>query len=243
MPSATRVLTALLLALLAFVMTPTGRSDSAKKAESKQEALWADLASQEESRASRALLALAADVKGTLAFLKTRLHPVKVDVAQLKKWIGQLDDEEFTTREQATRKLEYLDRFAKPHLQKALEGKPSAETRKRIEALLKRLPVDEKDREKAPNPLAGRNVSVRSINGQVQIVIDGKKLDLAALAKPTPAPPPNAQWVRAARAVALLESIGTAEARALLKALAEGEAGARPTDESKAALERLNKQK
>src|SRR5262249_10111396 len=155
------------------------------------------------------------------------------------KLIEQLDDDEFDKREEAARELEYLGRFARPHLDKALEGKPSAETKKRIAALLKRLPVEGKEKEAAPK-LVGRNVSESTRNGQIEIVIDGKRLNLEALAKPVVVVP-NAQWVRATRAVALLESINTAEARALLKELAAGETGATPTDEAKAALERLDK--
>jgi hypothetical protein len=45
------------------------------------------------------------------------------------------------------------------------------------------------------------------------------------------------------RAVALLETVGSPEARAVLKKMAEGEKGAKPTDEAAAALERLEKQK
>jgi hypothetical protein len=52
-------------------------------------------------------------------------------------------------------------------------------------------------------------------------------------------PPPA--WLRAARAVAVLENIATPEARQLLESLAAGERDALPTREAKAALERLNK--
>jgi RNA polymerase sigma factor (sigma-70 family) len=51
-------------------------------------------------------------------------------------------------------------------------------------------------------------------------------------------PPPA--WLRAARAIAVLESIATPEARQLLTELAGGERDALPTKEAKAALERLN---
>src|SRR5262249_26271745 len=51
-------------------------------------------------------------------------------------------------------------------------------------------------------------------------------------------PPPA--WLRAARAVGVLETIATPEARQLLQSLAKGELNALPTKEAKAALERLN---
>jgi hypothetical protein len=58
-------------------------------------------------------------------------------------------------------------------------------------------------------------------------------------AAPAPAGPPRS-WVRAARAVGILEHINTPEARQLLQELADGEADALPTVEAKAALERLD---
>jgi hypothetical protein len=48
-------------------------------------------------------------------------------------------------------------------------------------------------------------------------------------------------WVRAVRAIALLEHIGTSEARAILERLASGEAEALPTEQARAALARLDK--
>jgi len=51
-------------------------------------------------------------------------------------------------------------------------------------------------------------------------------------------PPPA--WLRAGRAVAILENIATPEARQLLESVAGGEPDALPTKEAKAALDRLN---
>ena len=57
----------------------------------------------------------------------------------------------------------------------------------------------------------------------------------------TPAAPAGTSplWLRAKRAIMVLEHIATPEARELLKTLADGEADALPTKEAKAALERL----
>jgi hypothetical protein len=46
-------------------------------------------------------------------------------------------------------------------------------------------------------------------------------------------------WVRAARAVAVLEQIGTPEAKKILEALTDGESEALPTKAAQEALERL----
>lgn len=233
-----RIVPAIALCLLALA-APAGRADDQKK---DADRLWADLSSQDESKASWALLTLVKTPKETLTLLAARLKPVKADSTQVKKLIEQLDADDYENRETATRELEYLDRFAKEAMKKALEDKPTAEVKKRLEALLARIPTDGKDKDE-PFELKGRSISTRSVNGVIEIFIDGKKLDIAAMVKGRPAPTPNMQWARAVRAVAVLEHIGTEEAKAVLKKLAEGEAGAKPTDEAKAALERLGKVK
>jgi hypothetical protein len=52
-------------------------------------------------------------------------------------------------------------------------------------------------------------------------------------------PPPSPLWLRAERAVLLLEKIGTKEARQMLETIAAGEVSALPTQTARAALERL----
>src|SRR5688572_33323411 len=87
------------------------------------EALWNDLAgTEDEARASRALLAFSARPKESTAFLKGLLKPVKVDPDQIKKLVAQLDDARFARREAAVRELEYLGKFARPVLEQCLKG-------------------------------------------------------------------------------------------------------------------------
>jgi hypothetical protein len=52
---------------------------------------------------------------------------------------------------------------------------------------------------------------------------------------------PSMYWVRAVRAIALLEHIGTQEAKQLLESLASGEPDALPTEQARAAFDRLKK--
>jgi hypothetical protein len=52
---------------------------------------------------------------------------------------------------------------------------------------------------------------------------------------------PSGEWLRALRAIELLEYFATPEARASLEGLAEGAPEARLTQEAKAALERLER--
>jgi hypothetical protein len=235
-----RALAVALLLICAHLAPAAAPPPARQKSPDRLAKAWADLASEDEAVASRALLALAASPKESVALLKARLAPVKIDRARFEKLLELLDDDEFEVREAASRELEYLGRFAKPLLLKALEGKPRPEVRKRIATLLTRIPPDEKEKKEKAPALQGRNVQVRSNNDKIEILIDGKKLDLEAAIKPV-VYPTNVGWLRAVRAVALLESVGTPESVAVLKKMAAGEKGARPTDEAAAALSRLRK--
>jgi RNA polymerase sigma factor (sigma-70 family) len=203
------------------------------------EALWSDLASTDEARASRALLGFAATPRETTAFFKDRLKPLKASPDHIKKLIADLDHEQFNRRESASRELEYLGQLARPHLEKHLEGAVSLETKTRIRKLLDEQSAARARGAMPPPILQGQSVSVGNINGVIQITIDGKPLDLASLARPLPPPRPNTHWLRAVRAVTVLELFGTPEARSVLEALAGGEPEAPPTREARTALERL----
>ena len=55
---------------------------------------------------------------------------------RVRRLIADLDDEQFATREAASRELQGLDPLAEAALRRALEDKPSAQTRKQVEMLL-----------------------------------------------------------------------------------------------------------
>jgi RNA polymerase sigma factor (sigma-70 family) len=97
---------------------------------------WADLDSAEEAKAARAVLALGASPKDAVAFLKANLHAVKADPKLVARWIAQLDDDDFTTREAAQRELEYQGKYVKEDLKKARAGNVGAEAKKRLQTLL-----------------------------------------------------------------------------------------------------------
>jgi hypothetical protein len=101
------------------------------------DALWADLASEDASKAYQAVNALALSGDQAAALLKTKLRPVSGDGAA--KLIARLDDEDFATRQRARSELARLGKHVEPALRKALEGNPSAEVKKHLEELLKGL--------------------------------------------------------------------------------------------------------
>lgn len=207
------------------------------------ESRWSDLASPEEARANRAMLALAARPKETIALLAERLKPVKADPKRVEQLLKQFQSANFAVRNQAMAELEYLGKYIKADLENAKKTSTDVETGSRIKQLLDKMPPEKKAPPAIapPRGQAGKSVSVSNINGQIQILIDGVPLDLTPAA-PTLPPGPSPLWVRAVRAVTILEHLGTPEARQLLQAIAAGEPDALPTVAAQEALNRLKKE-
>ncbi|HEY7315344.1 MAG TPA: sigma-70 family RNA polymerase sigma factor [Gemmataceae bacterium] len=98
--------------------------------------LWTELGAADAGKGHAALYALVSGRERTVAFLRERLRSAKEDVERMRRLIADLDSEQFAVRDAAQRALEQLGSEAEPALRKALETKPSAELRKRVETLL-----------------------------------------------------------------------------------------------------------
>ncbi len=73
-------------------------------------------------------------------FLKERLRPAAAsDPKKIARLIADLDQDDFAARESATKQLSELGDLAEPALRAALNDKPSADKRRRLDELLKRL--------------------------------------------------------------------------------------------------------
>jgi WD40 repeat protein len=104
------------------------------------EALWDELAGADGARAYQAVQRLAASPDQAVPFLRSRLKGrPPPDERRLARLITELGDDRFGVREQAARELEALGVRAEPALRRALEGKLSAEARRRAERLLEKL--------------------------------------------------------------------------------------------------------
>jgi hypothetical protein len=108
------------------------------------EQLWANAAQSNLPAARRDLRALVADPERTVPFFKKRLAPTKtqVDDKRVQRLVSELDDDEFAVREKASDELAKIGSVAGPALHRALKAEPSAEARRRIEALLAKLKDD-----------------------------------------------------------------------------------------------------
>jgi RNA polymerase sigma factor (sigma-70 family) len=118
----------------------TGRRRAvAERSPADLEADWKDLAG-DAAAGYTALGRLVAARGSAVAFLGKRLRSIKpVDPKRIARLLADLDSDRFVVREQATRELKALAEHAVPALRKALAGKPSLESRRRLEALLDRL--------------------------------------------------------------------------------------------------------
>jgi dipeptidyl aminopeptidase/acylaminoacyl peptidase len=155
------------------------------------EKVWGQLGSGDGYRAYEAVWSLGAAGDKAVAFLKGRLRPIKLDTARVRRWIADLDSEDFETRDRAAAELQKLGGDAEAELRQALKGDVSLEVHRRLADLL--APLDE-------------------------------------LALPP-------EQLRVVRAVVVLERQAGPEARALLKALADGDG--RQALEARTALGRL----
>ncbi|HVK08620.1 MAG TPA: WD40 repeat domain-containing protein, partial [Gemmataceae bacterium] len=102
---------------------------------------WAALYSDDPAKAWAAVWHFAdAPDDVTVPFLCDRLPPATAaDVERLRQAVRDLDGDRFAVREMAATVLAKAGHFAGPALRAALDGKPSAEARQRIEALLEKI--------------------------------------------------------------------------------------------------------
>jgi hypothetical protein len=72
--------------------------------------------------------------------VRERLKPAhRADGTNVPRWVAELDDDEFTVREKASKGLERAGEAARAALEKALKESTSAEVKRRAEWLLAKL--------------------------------------------------------------------------------------------------------
>jgi hypothetical protein len=111
------------------------------KPEPAPDALWDALASEDSVAAYRAIRVLA-NRPSTATLLEDRLREACAkstfddDPRRVAKLIGNLDNDDFVVREQASKDLRNLGRVIVPALRKALEARPGLEGKRRLDELL-----------------------------------------------------------------------------------------------------------
>src|SRR5262249_5697604 len=103
--------------------------------------VWAELGTSDPAKADHLTASLVARPGLALPLLRQRLRPVCLDPGQPARLIVDLDHRRLAVRERASRQLERLEECAAGALRQARAGRPSAETRRRIDLLLERLRI------------------------------------------------------------------------------------------------------
>jgi len=98
---------------------------------------WSDLAGEDVAKAYQGIRRLAASPAEAVPMLAKRLKPIPaMDQKRLAKLVADLDSDQFIVHKAAERELEDLGELAAPICQKAMEGKSSAEMRRRLAVLI-----------------------------------------------------------------------------------------------------------
>jgi hypothetical protein len=122
------------------------------------ESYWGDLAADDPARAYRAMRRLGASPAEAVAVVRRRLQPTHaVDEKRVAGLLADLDSNEFAVRESAQKELEKFGEVAAPACRKTLRGDPSAEVRRRLDALL------EKEAREAREPSPDRLRALRAV--------------------------------------------------------------------------------
>ena len=106
------------------------------------EARWTDLLSDKAALAHEAIGTLVAASGQAVPFLRDRLRPTPIaDPGKIQRWVADLDSDEFAVRESATQELTKIGSQIGPHVRKAMNGKVSAETARRLERILNAVDI------------------------------------------------------------------------------------------------------
>jgi RNA polymerase sigma factor (sigma-70 family) len=163
--------------ILIWDVMPASRETSHPLSAAQLDRLWTDLAASDAALAYRALGRSIAHPSETLPLLRERLHPLTaIPTEDAKRFLADLDSEQFARREAASQRLADLGERVEPALREALDKKPSLELRRRIEHLLARLSPEVID---APEMLR----ELRAVCVLEQIDTPESRRQLEALAK------------------------------------------------------------
>lgn len=197
------------------------------------EETWADL-EKADPEATTALLELADHPTESVAFLKEKMKPLKVEPDRVKALLAELGSRKPEIWQPAFEELEYFD----PRLAIGLEA---------LMADVREAP----GRQRMVEVLSGRKAGsleerpvelMRFGDGMFNFKSGGTWWAEPQIARLNAGPGGNQKkkWTRAVRVIAFLEHLGTPDATAILKKMAFGHEEAQPTREARKALKRLS---
>lgn len=231
-------------------------AESAEVKSKKLDELWTMLLSPDEAVASRALLELASRPKGEVTiFLGAKLPPLKVTKDRAEKLVAELGDDKVEVAQKAFDALREFDPRMILTVEEMLKNIPEGRQQLRLMSLLIGAALDSYDNCKLTYRTSQSETakSGRETCGQVSIeYLPGHAMHdplnktrsgtaVAETVKEVSDWKANRNWIRATRAVMILEHLGTADAIKVLEVVATGHADASPTIAAKEALARLKK--
>jgi hypothetical protein len=145
--------------------------------------LWSELGLTEVPRAYQAMCRLTTAGGQLVPGLQQQVQPILELQTRIQQLLADLDARKYAVRRKAAVELEKLGELALPALEQALEGKPSVETRLRMEQLLRRLQRSDDDKD-----FSGRLQLLRSIEVLEHVGTPQARKLLARMADRLPAP-------------------------------------------------------
>jgi hypothetical protein len=198
-------------------------------------ALWEDLLSADELIAGRAMLQFAARQDDAVAYLKGKLRPLKLSKERAKELLADLGGQDEEAARAAFEEFTYFDprlAFGDEELRDAFLDRPAS---RRLGAVLCDLPIDS---------LSVGTWHWYSPDNKVYRFTrwePTRHWDVAIAVEGIGTSGRKSSWVRAVRAVAVLEHIGTRDALAILQDMATGHPDAAPTKAAIRARDRLSR--
>jgi len=194
------------------------------------ESLWVRL-EKGELEASRALLHMAARPDEAVAFLKVTMKPLKIEPQAVMDLVVKLESRDETVWKPAFEELKYFDPRLAIKLEELMADINIAPARQRlVEVLSSRPPGSLKEQEVTLRHVGDDGYNFMSENGSWWA--EHKVSRIGSFDGDSS----KSSWVRAVRAIALLESIGTPEALAIVENMATGHPDAFPTKAAKEAV-------
>jgi hypothetical protein len=197
------------------------------------ESLWTKLY-EDEPASTTAAIKLFKQPEHAVPFLQEKLRPLKLEAVQCRKLLAELGSNDEKTWKAAWEALDYLDpRLAidLPTLMNEVTTNPS---RTRMVELCSDRDADS---------LSGQDVQIRPVGDDgYNFFSKGSwwaehKIERIGKYRWNP----KKSWTRAARGIAVLEQIGSPEARKVIEQMATGHPDAFPTKAAKESLKRMKK--